>query len=215
MHVLKKSLQIGFVAMLSLVFVFCSGSGNKAGNHADSYPDYVADIDTENDDSFENMHTYSVFFDRGDEIISFLGDAQMGDRIASMYIKDGKGYVGEKNKNEVITLVLEQKDMLSIDALFVLDKDGKPLPFKHGMLSDGLGSTLRIVDPKSGGVYTAISGTAVISNLKTAENAALGEELVSSYSLEYDAEFNLLMPDTGENTIFHGSGEVEVVPFKK
>lgn len=211
MQVFKKSFLVLFVLILSLAFVHCTGSSKKVGNNTGDGSEDIVYIDNT---ALENTHAYSVIFERGDEVFSFLGDAKMGDKVASVYIKDGKGFVSGEKNYKVITLYIDHKELIKIDAVFILDENGKPFPLKQSKLSNGPASSLRITDIKSGNVYTALSGKVVINNLKTVADSTLHSD-IATYSLEYDAKFNLVVPKTGENIIYPGTGKLEIAPFKK
>lgn len=215
MNLLKKSLQIGFVLALSSIFIYCSGNTNKSDNEKGNDKGTIIN---DNDVKQETPHKYDITLTKGDEIISYNGSVDMGNTIPSLYVEDGENYVGN-NDASVITLTLEDSRDFTIDGLFILDKTngGRPLPIKQTRLSEGLASTLRLIDRKADRVFTGVSGTVVFNNIERFDDPGIRkDEDIASYTLEFKGEFELLDLDTGEKTRYEGTGKVLIdAPLKK
>ena len=208
MKLFKKSLQIGFVLALSSIFVYCTGNTNKADNDKDIINDN--DITIKEADIQLAPHTYDITLTNGDETIHYTGSVDMGGFIPSLYVDDGKNYVGDSDAS-VITLTLEDSPDFTIDALFALDKkrSGITFPIKQGRQSEGIGSTLRLIDHKADRTFTGVSGTAVFYNIERYDAPGIGkDEDLASYKLDFKGEFDLLVPETEEYIRYAGTGKV-------
>lgn len=207
MNLFKKSLQIGFVLALSSIFVYCTGSTNKADNDKDNDKTLIIN---DNDVKQEAPHKYDITLTKGDETISYSGNVDMGNTIPSLYVEDGKNYVGDSDAS-VITLTLQDSRDFTIDGLFILDKTkgGVPLPIKQTRLSEGLASTLKLIDHKADRVFTGLSGTVVFNDIERFDDPGIrDDEEVAGFTLEFKGEFELLELDTGEKMQYEGTGKV-------
>lgn len=215
MNLFKKSLQIGFAVALSSIFVYCTGNTNKADNDKGNDK---AIIINDNDVKQEAPHKYDITLTKGDETISYTGNVDMGGTIPSLYVQDGENYVGD-NDASVITLTLNDSRDFTIDGLFILDKTkgGVPFPIKQAGLSEGLSSTLRLIDHQADRVFSGVSGTVVFNNIERFDDPGIPkDEEVASYTLDFKGEFELMELDTGEKMRYEGTGKVFIdAPLRK
>lgn len=205
----RKYLQIGIVLSLSSIFIYCGGNSNKAGNDNNINAN---NVDTQQ----EALHSYDITLKNDSETLHYSSSVDMDEFIPSLYVEDAEAYVGKDTNATVITLGLNDARDFTIDAMFVIDENGVPLPIKMGRQSQGLGSTLRLVDHNTERAFTGVSGTVAFHNLKRDMDPGYGlNGDIASYTVNFEGEFDYLMPETGEYIRYTGTGKVVIAPFEE
>ncbi len=198
----KRKIQIGFIFVLSLLFVQCEEIAELLAEEIIEYG---------LNDLLNVTHTYDITFTKGDETIHYSGSIKQ-DKPPSEYIKDAKGFPAG---SEVVTLLLEDKDKsLKISSQLLLKENGQPVSFDQDAYSKGLGSVIDVSDSKKNNAFNVISGTVNLSNYKL-QKVSDSDKNFASYILEFEGEFDLQDSKKGEPIRYSGKGKLVINPMKK
>ena len=188
MKLLKRNIQIGFVLLLSLFFVYCSSNNDLL-------------FDDDGDLKIEAPHKYDIKFTRGDETIHYTGSVGVDDAIAM---------AGRATGSTSITLSIED-DHVTINGTFMLDEKGVPYSFDMNENDPGNSSFLIIEDSKKNHNVTSKSGNLTIKNFKTYGNSG-GAIALSSFTLEFNGEF--ILHKSGSTVPYSAKGKLVMSPYK-
>ena len=198
MEILKKKFQIGFVLMMSLVFVNCSS-------------DSVIDDKDAAGGKGKGTHTYDITLTKGSDVINYKGTISpnaVSQDFVSMYIEDTADFpAGSK----VITYLINH-DGVSIITMLSLKSNTAPYPFSKEAAQEGLGSNMTITDNKSSPMIVSKTGTGVLKNLKTVKSPD-PKIFFASFTHEFEGQFDVLKPGADEPTVYSGKGKIVINPY--
>lgn len=199
MKIFKKQLQIGFVLLLSLLFVYCSSDSVIGDKDKDGVKGKAT-------------HTYDIKLTKGSDVIHYKGSItpkSISEDFMSLHgydIEDGFP-AGTKG----VLLLMKDNDLI-LNTVLYLKSNGAPYPLNMDAMDEGLGSAVIIRDSKTNSNFMSVSGTAALKNLKLVETVETTVQL-ASYTLDIDGQFDLFETGKEVPTRYSGKGKIVISPF--
>ena len=200
MEILKRKFQIGFVLILSLLFIQCS-----------EIDELLAMDDDSEDFKLEAPHTYDIKLTNGDDIIHYAGtvpEDKTGFTVAvENNVEQLKGY-------KTISLFIVTDDV-TITGMLVLDKNDKPYSLNPNAAKEVEKSALSVLDSNNSLTASSASGNVLLKNFKSQKVLSFENGYLVSYTLEIDGVFLVNKPEFDEAVPYTVTGKIVMNPYKK